>query len=112
MTIVTRFQDQNGEYVPLRVGQHDYPQYPNDHDDGFGVRHIQDGHNEVDTDSIASTMILGECIYQSGNDTHYCAYPSINNPLYAVVYTLREDWHSGDGEPVGIITAYPVSTLL
>ena len=59
--IITTFLGAEGEELPLRTGQHDIPGVA----DGFGDRHIKDGHGEVpDRGHIQDALTTGSCIDQ------------------------------------------------
>lgn len=90
-----------GQDIPLRVGQHDEGSIP-----GFGIRHVEDGHGLLPSvNDLGDTLEFGNCQYQSSNHTYQCVYDSSGGPVVAI-YTERVDSRSGDGRPVGIITAY------
>jgi len=85
------------DFIPLRVGQHDFH-----NQNGFGVRHIIDGHGAVPPrPQISSALAVGACAFQSPNDTWVC-----NDGETTVVFTTRVDSRSPDHRPVGIITAF------
>lgn len=94
-----------GEDLPLRVGQGDEPGSV-----GFGLSHIKDSHGgfvpattEIDTVLHNAPECKGGL--NAGNGKKECSYP-INGRVMTVVATERVDPASGDGRPVGIITAF------
>lgn len=94
-----------GEDLPLRVGQGDEPSSV-----GFGLSHIKDSHGgfvpattEIDTVLHNAPDCKGGL--NAGNGKKECSYP-INGRGMTVVATERVDPASGDGRPVGIITAF------
>lgn len=91
--------------LPLRVGQGDEPGSV-----GFGLSHIKDSHDgfvpattEIDTVLHNAPDCKGGL--NAGNGKKKCSYP-INGRVMTVVATERVDPASGDGRPVGIITAF------
>jgi hypothetical protein len=101
-TVVDWFVNHQGAGFPLRVGQHD-----DGTDDGFGERHIIDGHGFVPPyeDILAAVSVPGHCQYNYWDQRWRCQDPE---SLLFVVYTLQIDDRSGDDLPFGIITAYYV----
>lgn len=94
-----------GEDLPLRVGQGDEPGSV-----GFGLSHIKDSHDgfvpattEIDTVLHSAPDCKGGL--NAGDGKKECSYP-INGRVMTVVATERVDPASGDGRPVGIITAF------
>ena len=94
-----------GEDLPLRVGQGDEPGSV-----GFGLSHIKDSRGgfvpattEIDTVLHNAPDCKGGLT--AGNGKKECSYP-INGRVMTVVATERVDPVSGDGRPVGIITAF------
>lgn len=95
----------NGEDLPLRFGQHDFG-----NDDGFGIYHIQDGHGGFVPSSGEIEIVINEApgcgaAFNPGNGTQECTAPVQGRPM-TVAATERVDTRSGDGRPVGIITAF------
>jgi hypothetical protein len=94
----TTFFGKNGEDVPLRDG-----------DANFGYKHIQDRH------PIAETSLYGwiDTTLEDGNYSRPDEQRKVTvrkllgtGTWFRVVFTEREDSGSGDGRPVGIITAF------
>ena len=101
--VITTFYGRMGD-VPLRTGQHDAGPI-----DGFGDRHIKDGHGAVPArDRIQSTLDSGECSDIGGQKTRCAKWISFPRIQLIVVFTDRIDSRSNDWRPVGIITAYEV----
>jgi hypothetical protein len=98
--IYQSFVGPRGGDVPLRYGQHDFGRL-----DGWGKRHIDDGHSP-DWDSfdsvIARTLDHGNCT--TTGYTVDCTYGAAF--MSRVIYNKRIDSRSGDGRRKGIITAY------
>lgn len=90
----------NGEDLPLRIGEHDV-EVPRK--DGFGIRHIEDGHEGYvpDLDRIERALASCRPEYDSSSDTWECAAEGL-----LVYYTERVDTRSPDGRSVGILTAF------
>lgn len=102
-TVISTFIGADGEDIPLRVGSHDTPVAQ-----GFGARHIRDGHEEVPPDTDIELVLSGSnrnCAHTASDDRSRCALELGDRTLF-VVFTERVDDGSGDGRPVGIITAY------
>lgn len=94
-----------GEDLPLRVGQGDSPDKI-----GFGLSHIRDSHGgfvpsagEIDTVLHNDPECKGGL--NAGDGKKECSHP-IDGRVMTVVATERVDPASGDGRPVGIITAF------
>jgi hypothetical protein len=89
--------------IPLRIGRYDAPTK-----DGFGYRHIIDGHDEL-SDERDIGPVLGRsnslCKYFSQDDRYRCS-SQIGDRAIFVVFSERVDPEAPDGRPVGIITAY------
>jgi hypothetical protein len=99
-TQVHWFVNHQGDGFPLRVGQHD-----DGPRDGFGERHIIDGHGAVpDYEDIQEAVVEpGACWYTFLDERWRCHSAE---SLVFVAYSTQVDDRSGDGEPFGIITAY------
>ncbi|CCH76399.1 putative Predicted protein [Nostocoides japonicum T1-X7] len=94
----------HGEDIPLRYGQHDQGPI-----DGFGTRHIEDGHDkwgdwDETADMIEHVIQTGKCSVKG--TTHNCSLSG--SYLFVAVWSSRVDSRSGDGRPVGVITFYAV----
>lgn len=95
----------NGEDLPLRYGQHDFGA-----DDGFGIYHIQDGHGGFVPSAGEIEIVLNDApncgpAFNPGDGTQTCVAP-VQGRAMTVSATERVDNRSGDGRPVGIITAF------
>lgn len=92
-----------GADVPLRYGQNDAGPI-----DGFGTRHIEDGHGEQDWDYLGTliqqALDSGSC--STSGTTVSCHYGATYETI--LIYSTRVDPDSGDGRPVGVITAYQI----
>lgn len=103
---------EDGQDIPLRYGQHDYGST-----DGFGTRHIEDGHPEqvaaAGWDDVVSdtarTLHNGTCRAET-TDKQRCTYTGddIYFPGTMVVVHTQDDSRPPDGRPLGVITAYHV----
>lgn len=94
--IYTTFWSDDGQDVPLRYGDH-----------SFGYVHIQDKHPMPDSSMIGwIDETLDGGTYTDQGDTIRVEEPLVTGNKFIVVYTERVDGASGDGRPVGIITAY------
>lgn len=102
-TVRSTFIGEDGEDIPLRIGRHDAPTK-----DGFGYRHIIDGHDELPDERDIGT-VLGRsnslCKYFSQDDRYRCTFQMGDRAIF-VVFSERVDPEAPDGRPVGIITAY------
>ncbi|GAA3884299.1 hypothetical protein GCM10023084_41490 [Streptomyces lacrimifluminis] len=90
------FFGRSGEDIPLRQG-----------DLNFGYVHIQDGHPINDTSLygyIDKTLDSGN--YGSPSGGKVTVRYNTGSGTFRVVFSEREDSQSGDGRPVGIITAF------
>ena len=84
--------------IPLRVGQHDSPDGP-----GFGERHIVDGHGVVPPyDVMGEVMDIANCTSVGSFTNRFIC----KNDEVTVIFTTNVDERSGDGRPLGIITAF------
>jgi hypothetical protein len=102
-SVRTTFIGANGEDIPLRIGQHDSPIR-----DGFGVRHILDGHDEIpDERDIGVVLSRSDdlCKTTSKDDRARC-YLQIGDRGLVIVYTESVRGDAPDGRPTGVITAY------
>ncbi|MCD0445832.1 Ig-like domain-containing protein [Glycomyces sp. A-F 0318] len=99
-TQVEWFINYQGDGFPLRVGQHD-----DSASDGFGERHIIDGHGAVPAyEDIQEAVADPTACWYTVLDERWRCYSG--ESLVFVVYTTQIDDRSGDSEPFGIITAY------
>lgn len=102
-TVRSTFIGESGEDIPLRIGRHDAPTK-----DGFGYRHIIDGHDEIpDERDIGGVLGRSDslCKYSSQDDRYRCSL-QIGDRAIFVVFSERVPPEAPDGRPVGIITAY------
>jgi hypothetical protein len=99
-TITRTIFGKNGEDLPLRVGQHDLGDV-----DGFGLRHISDGHGGFVPDSGLIQDAADTC-ESNPKGTTSCQIADSAGRRFIVVWTERIDSRAPDGRPVGIITAY------
>ena len=102
-TVYSTFIGAMGEDIPLRIGRHDTPGR-----DGVGFLHIIDGHGELpDVYEIEALLAHSDrlCQFYAVDDKWRCSQMAGDRALF-VVFTERVDDASGDGRPVGIITAY------
>ncbi|GAA2616072.1 hypothetical protein GCM10010304_81920 [Streptomyces roseoviolaceus] len=90
------FFGREGQDLPLRQG-----------DSNFGYVHIQDRHPINDTSLngfIDKTLDSGT--YGRPQDGKVTVRYNTGSGTFRVVFTEREDDRSGDGRPVGIVTAF------
>jgi hypothetical protein len=99
-TVARTIFGKNGEDLPLRVGQHDLGDI-----DGFGLRHISDGHDGFVPDAGLIQDAADTCD-SNPNGATTCEITDSTGRRFIVVWTGRIDSRSPDGRPVGIITAY------
>ncbi|MFJ9411529.1 hypothetical protein [Streptomyces sp. NPDC101393] len=100
----------DGEDLPLRIGQKDAGPK-----DGFGKRHILEGHGDQISSwsnmkaDIDKTLDQGKCTEKSGKTTCVLQSHTFRN-VHAngmkTAFTERVDSRSKDHRPVGIITAF------
>lgn len=102
-TVYSTFHGKNGEDLPLRKGQHDAGKI-----DGFGLHHIEDGHPVPESSLfgwIDDALEDGTYKSQAGNKVKV-TNKMVTGHTFIIVFTERIDSQSGDGRPVGILTAY------
>lgn len=98
-TQVAWFTNHQGDGFPLRVGQHD-----DRGRDGFGQRHIIDGHGVVpDLEDIQEAVAGPGCWYTKLDQRWRCFS---GESLVFVAYSTQPDDRSPDSDPFGIITAF------
>ena len=101
-SVVTTIIGRDGEDLPLRTGQHDAP-----NSEGFGIRHIEDGHNGFIPDpGLIQLAVESVSSNPNPNSTSTVTYVDANGRKFFVAWTERVDSRSPDGRPVGIITAF------
>ena len=100
-SIVTPFRGALGDDIPLRVGQSDYKEIPGLILPGFGERHILAAHGDVPSIELIDEVLQdGECASKTF-ERFTCTLDEAE-----VVFLRVVDPRSGDGLPVGIISAY------
>jgi hypothetical protein len=102
-TVFKTLYGKHGEDIPLRYGQHDAGPI-----DGFGTRHIEDGHelwggDWTDTANMIEHVIQSGACTTSGTKVT-CRISGAYS--FTVVYATHVDPRSGDGRPFGVITFY------